>query len=319
MAFVREAIRRCLSDKPDVVWCNHLHLLPLALLLRLFRPGLRVAVNVYGMELWMQRQWLHRLTLPRASLVASDCHFSADYARERYAVNSERLHVLWDCVDIRRFAPRPRRQDLLHSFGVPVGQSYRYIMTLGRMDRLSQYKGYDRLIDAMAKLREHPEFVALFVGDGDDRPRMESRVRDEGLSRQVFFLGSVTESLLADTYNLCDVFCLVSDRGHGRGEGIPLTPLEAAACGKPILVGSEDGSQEAVVNGENGFILSPRDPDALPCALERLLLDDSLRKRLGQAARSRIEAEFSYEGYRDKCARCLEQLGVMNTQEVHIG
>ena len=81
---------------------------------------------------------------------------------------------------------------------------------------------------------------------------------------------------------------MTQDRSDGRGEGIPLTPLEAAACAKPIIVGNEDGSREAVVEGVNGFIVSPRDPDALRGALEQLLVRDELRDSMGRAARSRI-------------------------------
>ena len=129
-----------------------------------------------------------------------------------------------------------------------------------------------------------------------------------GLERKAIFLGSVPEAMLPDVYNLGDMFSLVSERGQGKGEGVPLTPLEAAACGKPIIVGNEDGSQEAVIEGENGRIISPRDPDAMREAIATILLDDENRKRMGLAARARIEAEFSYEGFRNKTGRLLDDL-----------
>ncbi len=129
-----------------------------------------------------------------------------------------------------------------------------------------------------------------------------------GLERKVFFIGSVPEATLPDVYNLGDMFSLVSERGLGKGEGVPLTPLEAAACGKPIVVGNEDGSQEAVIDGENGRIISPRDPAAMRDAIATILLDDENRRRMGLAARARIEAEFSYEGFRNKTGRLLDDL-----------
>ena len=60
--FAWKALRTCFSWEPSIVWCNHLHLLPLALILRAFVPGVRLAVNVYGLELWSHRQWLHQRT-----------------------------------------------------------------------------------------------------------------------------------------------------------------------------------------------------------------------------------------------------------------
>ncbi len=139
-----------------------------------------------------------------------------------------------------------------------------------------------------------------------------------GLEHKAFFLGSVPEAMLPDVYNLGDMFSLVSERGQGMGEGVPLTPLEAAACGKPIIVGNEDGSQEAVIDGENGRIISPRDPAAMRDAIATILLDDDNRRRMGLAARARIEAEFSYEGFRSKTARLLDDLtrGTIETERI---
>jgi phosphatidylinositol alpha-1,6-mannosyltransferase len=296
-----------LSWRPSIVWCNHLHLLPLALALKAFVPGAKVLVNVYGLELWTDRQWLHRKTLPGCSLVVADCYFSARYVVEQYGLPENRVRVVWDCVDTKRFQPSARRNDLLAAYGVPVGREYRYILSLGRIVKGAEHKGYDRLIDCMGHLRNHRNFILLFAGDGNDRPRLENRVREARLSDRIFFLGSVQEDQLVDVYNLCDLFVHVSDRGHGRGEGIPLTPLEAAACGKAILVGNEDGSQEAVVDEVNGRIVSPRSQELMSQAIRELLLNDEMRARMGKGARSRAAEEFSYERFRGQIAKILEE------------
>ena len=308
LGFIWATARACLSMQPAIIWCNHVHLLPLGLLVRCLIPTARLIVNVYGLELWSSRQWLHRRTLKRADVIVSDCHFSANFAVQHYHIPSQRLRVIWDCVDKNRFYPKRRRDDLLSAFGVPIGPQYRYVMMLGRISVWTRHKGYDRFLDALVTLKEYPDIIALLAGDGNDRPRLEQRVQEEGLTGRVFFLGDIPEAQLVDVYNLCDVFVLVSDRGHGRGEGIPLTPLEAAACGKPIIVGNEDGSQEAVVEGVNGHIVSPRDPRALREALLDTLMNPDLRDKMGQAAHARIQAEFSYEGFCEKTARILGEL-----------
>jgi phosphatidylinositol alpha-1,6-mannosyltransferase len=176
------------------------------------------------------------------------------------------------------------------------------------MEEATRYKGYDRLLDTLAAFKENPNVIGIFAGDGGDRERLHRRAREMGLERKAFFIGSIPEAMLCDIYNLGDVFSLVSERGQGKGEGVPLTPLEAAACGKPIIVGNEDGSQEAVIDGENGCIVSPRDPGAMRDALTTILLDDENRKRMGLAARARIESEFSYEGFRNKTALLVDDL-----------
>ena len=306
--FFRACVNAARAERPRVIWSSHLRFLPNGLLGRLFSGG-RLAVNVYGEDAWSGKLLpLVRLMLPRADLVLSDCHFTNDFVAGDYGIAANRLGVVWDCVDLDRFGPRPRRSDLIERYALPHGAGTRYVMTLGRIEARSRYKGYDRLLDAFKELGDSRDLVLIYAGTGDDVERLRMRAVSEGLGDRVFFLGSIPESELCDVYNLCDVFVLVSDRGPGRGEGIPLTPLEAAACAKPIIVGDEDGSREAVINGVNGFCVSPRDPDALRNALQSIVRNDEQRAKMGAAARSRIEGEFSYPTFRDKTSALLDKM-----------
>ena len=89
---------------------------------------------------------------------------------------------------------------------------------------------------------------------------------------------------------------LCRDRWAGlEAEGFGIVFVEAAACGVPSVAGRSGGSPEAVVDGETGFVVEPRDVDAVACALERLLGDDALRARFGTAARERASRELSYD------------------------
>jgi phosphatidylinositol alpha-1,6-mannosyltransferase len=117
------------------------------------------------------------------------------------------------------------------------------------------------------------------------------------LRDRVHFLAGVHEDDLVDVYRAAHLFSLVSDRGLGRGEGIPLTPLEAGACGVPILVGNQDGSREAVEENVNGFILDPFDLEAHSAILLKLVASGELRARLGAGARGRTEAFHSTEAF----------------------
>jgi phosphatidylinositol alpha-1,6-mannosyltransferase len=113
---------------------------------------------------------------------------------------------------------------------------------------------------------------------------------------------------LSDVYNGADIFVLVSDRGPGRGEGVPLTPLEAAACGKPIIVGNEDGSREAIIDGESGFIVSPRDLNSIRKAILRLVDNKELRENMGHSARLRVKREFSKEVFKSRTENLVESI-----------
>jgi phosphatidylinositol alpha-1,6-mannosyltransferase len=308
--FALEAWKRLFHlESPRILWASHLHLAPLGLLLCGMFPGTRLVVNIYGEEIWSGKVWLHRWVLRRADLVIADCHFSADYARDRFGLSPERLHVVWDCVDLDRFHPHSVGADERAELKLPGEPACRYALTVGRLDRRARYKGYDRLIDAVAALRDElPHLAAVIAGDGNDRARLESEVRRRGLEKRVIFTGSVPERLLSSLYNACDLFVLVSDRGPGRGEGLPLVALEAAACGKPIVVGNEDGSQEAAIDGVTGYIVTPRNPESLVRAIRSLLADRSMAEQMGRAGRAHIERFMGYAVFRDELAILTRRL-----------
>jgi phosphatidylinositol alpha-1,6-mannosyltransferase len=175
----------------------------------------------------------------------------------------------------------------------------------------TSYKGYDRLIDVFARIPEEVPIRLIVGGDGEKRAELEARARARGQAGRAIFTGRVHEDDLPAFYRAADAFSLITDFGPGRGEGLPLTPLEAAACGKPILVGNQDGSREAAEDAVSGFVLDPFDLDAIAERLIRLARDPGLCARMGAAARARIEREHSFERFRARVAELLWQMGLM--------
>ncbi len=110
-------------------------------------------------------------------------------------------------------------------------------------------------------------------------------------------LGRVAEDDLPALYASADVFAMLChDRWGGlEAEGFGIVFLEAAACGIPAVAGRSGGAHEAVVDGATGYVVEPRDVDAVRAALVRILDDDGLRARLGAAARVRAATTFSYD------------------------
>ncbi len=110
----------------------------------------------------------------------------------------------------------------------------------------------------------------------------------------------VHEEDMSKFYSAATIFSLVSDRGVGRGEGIPLTPLEAMACGTPIIAGNHDGSQEAIIDERNGSCIDPFDFDKHKAVMVDLLENDLLRQSKGKAAMEIAHEHFSYRGFKEK-------------------
>jgi phosphatidylinositol alpha-1,6-mannosyltransferase len=197
--------------------------------------------------------------------------------------------VLPPGVDPQRFRPldAETRRSARERLGFPTDVP----LVLG-VSRLVPRKGFDVLIDAVAGLDD--AHVAI-VGAGRDRGRLARRA--QRLGPRAHFLGRVSDDDLPALYGSADVFAMpCRERWRGlEAEGFGIVFLEAAACGVPAVAGRSGGAHEAVVDGETGYIVEPRDAQHVRDALARLLGDAELRGRLGAHARRRVESEFSYD------------------------
>lgn len=304
--FASASIAKAIAERPELVVSAHVGLAPLALgIARAARAPL--LLDVYGMEVWTNLGRARAAALRMADWVVSDCHNTRDYIVEKGLRAPDRMVVHWDCVDLERFSPGDPG-DVLARYGVSAAPDSMTVLTLGRLSPLAAYKGYDRLIDVIARVS--PRVRLVIAGDGPLRPELEARAAARGVEGRVLFTGSIREGDLPSIYRACDVFSLITHAGPGAGEGIPLTPLEAAACGKPILVGDQDGSREAAEDGVSGFVLPPFDLDAIADRVQRLAESADLRARMGAAARARIEREHAYPRFRERTRALLGDMGL---------
>jgi glycosyltransferase involved in cell wall biosynthesis len=151
--------------------------------------------------------------------------------------------------------------------------------------RLHEQKGLRYLLDAVPHV---PGARFVLAGEGPERESLEAQSEGQGISSRVSFLGARSDvpALLEG----CDVFVLPS-----LYEGLPLSVLEAMAAGKPVVATRIGGTDEAVVDGETGLLVPPRDSRALAAALTTLLADPARARAMGEAGRERVRRRFSSE------------------------
>ena len=211
-------------------------------------------------------------------------------------------------VDTERFRPLspPERRAARDRLGLPPDA-----LVVLSLSRLVPRKGMDVLIRAVARLqRSRPDLVLAIGGAGREERRLRAQARVAGVP--VHWLGRVSDEDLPAAYGAADVFAMCCrDRWLGlEQEGFGIVFLEAAACGVPQLAGLSGGSAEAVVDGETGVVVTePSDSRAVAAALEPLLDDPELRRRLGEAARERAETSFSYDKLALRLERALLEAG----------
>jgi glycosyltransferase involved in cell wall biosynthesis len=141
----------------------------------------------------------------------------------------------------------------------------------------------------------------VIVGEGPERARLEAQAAHLGLAEQVHFVGHQQD--VRPWLAAFDVCVLSSD-----WEGMSNAILEAMAAGLPVVATAVGGTPEVVVDGVTGFLVPPRDPQALADAILRLLRDPDLRRRMGEAGRAHVTEHFSVEQMVHKRERLYEEL-----------
>ncbi|MFP6854899.1 MAG: glycosyltransferase family 4 protein, partial [Opitutales bacterium] len=163
------------------------------------------------------------------------------------------------------------------------------IITVGR---LHPRKGQDRMLAALAalpvELKDSVEYV-LIGPETHSRYVCQIREQSEKIGLSVTFSGDLSDDKLREAYADADVFALTSTAQPDSVEGFGFVYLEAASHGLPAIAHRIGGVEDAVVNEETGLLIEHDNPADLSRAIERLLRDSGLRKRLGSAAKERAE------------------------------
>lgn len=181
-------------------------------------------------------------------------------------VDSARVQVVGNGVDLERFTPLPR-SDARAALGLPAG-----VPVLVSVGGLVERKGFHRVIELLPALRQrHPGLVYLVVGgpspEGDMGPALREQVQRLGLHDTVRFLGPLPPEQLRGPLSAADVFVLAT-----RNEGWANVFLEAMACGLPVVTTNVGGNAEVVCRPALGRVVPFGDATALQAALEEALL-----------------------------------------------
>ncbi len=186
------------------------------------------------------------------------------------------------------------------------------ILSVGR---LVEKKGFPDLIKACQLLRRRGlQFRCRIVGGGepDYRDVLQRLIDDLGLQDTVKMSGAVTQEELREIYQKADLFALPCQVvANGDRDGIPNVLVEAMAMRVPVVSTEISGIPELIEHEVNGLLVAEKNPSAMAAALERLLLDPELGRRIAQAGRERVCRDFDSE----HTTRVLKQLFVEQLQQ----
>jgi glycosyltransferase involved in cell wall biosynthesis len=165
--------------------------------------------------------------------------------------------------------------------------------------RLIRGKGADYLIEAVARIRPEVPVKLSIAGEGPARGELEALASSAGAGSRVEFVGLTHD--MPGFWRSADVMVIPSAEFT---EACPMTPLEAMACGKPVLASRNGGLAEIVIDGETGMLVAPGDTEGLRRCLEGYAASPDLRAAHGFSGRARVLSSFQIA----ECARAYIDL-----------
>lgn len=243
-----------------------------------------------------------------ADAIIAECPQDADDLVKLYGADRSRMAMIPCGYDPAEFWPmgKARARAVLG-----LDPDERIVLQLGRM---VPRKGVDDAIRGVARLRrDHGIAARLLVVGGESRdpdPRLTPEIgrlmgiaRAEGIADSVTFTGSRGRDELRYYYCAADVF--VTTPWY---EPFGITPVEAAACGTPVVGAAVGGIKTTVVNAETGYLVPPRDPDAIADRLARLFHHPDLIRLFGRQAARRAAAQFTWRSVARDVAGLYDEL-----------
>lgn len=210
-----------------------------------------------------------------ATCIVTVCEYNRRWIEDRHP-GVARVVVIPASTDVRRESgERPQRL-------VPV------VVTVGR---LVEKKGIDVVLEACALLCRPWSLVV--VGEGPEQPELIRRASELGISDRVRFAGACDHAATLEEIAGADVFCgAYRIAADGDRDSMPVVVKEAMAAGVPVVATDVVGVGEMVEDGRSGLLVPPDDPGAMAVALDRLLGDAALRRRMGERGRTVVEERF---------------------------
>jgi glycosyltransferase involved in cell wall biosynthesis len=278
-----------------------------AFLLTLFRihPVVMTCHDLIPWTYYGQRSLFWRMNikgLQKADEIITVSEFSKDQVQEVTGFPKENIHVVYNGVDHTQYYPNHDRQILSR---YKIVNDDPVILFVGSEE---PRKNLGLLLKAMVELKEDFRDLKLIKvgtpGLGNSRETTMQQIKNAGLQENVIFTGFVPEIELSKYYNAADLFIFPS-----LIEGFGLPPLEAMACGCPVISANTSSLPEVI--GDGGLLTDPYDAHGLALLIEKILIDEQFSLELRERGIKRA-ANFSWERAAAETIDVYERLALSN-------
>jgi glycosyltransferase involved in cell wall biosynthesis len=250
--------------------------------------GIPWTCSAHAKDIWTSPDWelANKLTTNRWTVTCTRTGW--EHLKELGGPDAH-VHLSYHGLDLARFGPfdgaRSRRD------GSDPADPVR-IVSVGRA---VPKKGYDILLDALARLPRELHWRFEHIGDGEVIKALKAQAEQLGIADRLIWRGAMDQKDVLATYRDSDIFALACRiTPDGDRDGLPNVIVEACSQGLVCVSTTISGVPELLTDDVNGRLVPPEDPDALSSVLAELIRNADLRHVLGAAAEKRVRSDFDF-------------------------
>jgi glycosyltransferase involved in cell wall biosynthesis len=250
--------------------------------------GIGWTCSAHAKDIWTSPDWELQGKLVSTRWTVTCTHSGFDHL-SRLGGPKSNVHLSYHGLDLARFGPfegsRSRRN----------GSDREDPVRILSVGRAVEKKGYDILLKALSLLPGDLHWRFEHIGDGDRIAGLKMLADELGIAEKIVWKGALDQKDVLAGYHVADIFalaCRITD--DGDRDGLPNVLVEASSQGLMSVSTNISGVPELLVDGQNGLLVPPEDPQALASAMETAIRDADYRHRLGLAAEKRVRTEFDF-------------------------
>ena len=298
--FVLKSLQQ--GSKCRIVILSHINLLLAGYLIKKLSPSTKLVLLAHGIEVWTPFPFWKKRMLHKLDIILPVSHFTKEKMKSLYGLPEERFVVMNNCLDPFLEMPLEGTKDSVLKDRYGLKDDHKVLLTVTRMAGTEQYKGYDKVLQALPELMlKYPGIRYLLVGKYDDmeKQRLDKLINTLGLKGIVLFAGYIADEELAAHFKLADIFVMPSEN-----EGFGIVFIEAMFYGVPVIAGNKDGSADALCNGELGLMADPDNITEIIAAISKVL--DNRKAYLPDY--DKVMRHFGYTVYKEKLRKVFERI-----------
>jgi len=260
----------------------------------LFR-GLPWSGSAHAKDIWTSPEWDLRQKLAVCDWLVTCTE--TNRAHLAALAPAGRVELVYHGLDLARF-PAPRVQRPARD-----GRDSADPVIILSVGRTVEKKGFDVLLEALARIPAALQWRFIHVGGGPLRAALEAQAKRLGIADRITWRGSLSQDVLLPEYQRADLFALACRiAADGDRDGLPNVLVEAQSQALPCVATTVSAIPELIRDANTGLLVPPESPEAMARAIESLIRDPSRRRQLGDAGRARVALEFDINGNIERLA-----------------